>query len=722
MGRLTITFGRGEGEALGTPLPAEIIASDLAVVDRVTLLVGQERQVQVEPDTYLVRAQLPSGRVLKGFGEVSARRGARVDLGRVNSPREWLQSSVVLGDIADTTRPPGPALAERSHLWLTAWERQGPTWAEVSWPKHALGHDDHHMAFDLPILKDRLRMVQLGGSGIPWRLVAVPPSPAPPRVVVAPDANADDLDSGVTISVSTQDRDADMLLRYLSQGDMPSAEVAGAGLQEALEEGFSRPVAAAERFARDKRFNPGGAAIGFYHLLRVHADERLRDWPSNFVRWFPWLPDAHVIRGWQAMRAIPKSDVALARRCFVDAAAAGVPVFSEGLRLLLDGLELLARTAGAQDRGQVLAAAERIGLYAAAADFAEPMTTFTGVGPDVPSLGGPVGAPFGLQFAHPVNAPSAHAVAFQAQTASALVRMDAPAAGDAQTPAPAAIATQDALAAIVAARAIGRVVVRDGKGRIEAEATGSLVSRSLFMTTFHALPHAEAARRATVVFGAPGAAAEPVVLRFEPERFLVADEALDFTVIAVEGEEGDVAGLGFNRLARDRDVPSPGDRIATVQQVAPGRQELGLSGARITQAGEDFVRFDSASSTIGSGTAVFDDAWELVALVHVTMPSMSGGQILRCTSEAVRSGRVLETLRQRATDATGWALIGELLERPAVAVPPPETEPRRESALGESVPGAEEATLSLSIPLQITVRTTSPSHETRGEDSGRRSP
>lgn len=700
MGKLTILFGARDGDATGAPLPAEVIGENLAVVDRVTLRVGEEEHVSLDPGTYLVRAELPSGRVVKESAVVEAKRGARVDLGTVRSQHEWTQPAVLLGDIADRDAPPGPRLDARPGLWLVDWVRGARGWRERPWPPVLVGSDDHHLAYDMPPGRGALQMIQYGATGVPWRLVALPPSPQPVRVVLTPTEEPE----GLTCSVSTREHDADMLLRYLAAGDMRAADVTGEPLQASLRRGLGSGEATAERFARRKTFDPGSAAIGFYHLFRVRADDKLRDWPGNFARWFPWIPDAHVIRGWQALRANDAKSKRVARTSLLAATEAGVPVFTEGLQLLLEGLHMLARDAGAdvRDHARLAAAAERVSTFAAAADLEQPFTTFRGTRPDAPGRDAPAGAPFGLRHVHAAFSTSPAA---PARDDAATARLDAFADRDV---APEAL--RDAAGfqrryledAVAAMHSVGRVVVRGAERRIEAEATGALVSPNLVLTAGHALPDADAARRASVELATLGPGGAPKALALDPDRFFVADPALDFTVVAIRGGPQPA----FTRLASDPMAPFVGQRLTAVHPPVGERQHVELRAIAVAEAGDDGVRFAARPLGGRAGVPLFDDGWTCVAMVRLALTSEQPGGDATSVGEATPTGHILAALRQRVTTAEHWALVGELLQSPALGTlrsADPGPVPAGPSPV--AAPPGSVATVQVSVPFEITVRT-----------------
>jgi hypothetical protein len=188
------------------------------------------------------------------------------------------------------------------------------------------------------------------------------------------------------------DQDAEALSHYLNSGSLEAATMVADQItpqgQQFAEVGEALGADVAEEMLGNKLPNPFGAVVGGYYLLRIHNYDRLHGWPANFVNWVPWLPDAAVIHGWQLLRTAGEGGRGLARTRLLQAAERGLPVMTEGLRLLIDGLQIFADNAraGEQPDEQVEDALERLRRYATAADWNQRLTTFYGADPDNPSL------------------------------------------------------------------------------------------------------------------------------------------------------------------------------------------------------------------------------------------------------------------------------------------------------------------------------------------------
>ena len=117
-------------------------------------------------------------------------------------------------------------------------------------------------------------------------------------------------------------------MNYLQRGDLHAAE--------AMLEWADR----AERMLASKRRDPYAATVGAYLLLQFRDFDRLHDWPRNLANWIDYLPDGCVIWATQLMHKSPDNKQEI-REYLFKAVDRGLPVYTEGLRLLLDGLRAL---------------------------------------------------------------------------------------------------------------------------------------------------------------------------------------------------------------------------------------------------------------------------------------------------------------------------------------------------------------------------------------------
>ncbi|MDN5941903.1 MAG: hypothetical protein L0H94_08485 [Nitrospira sp.] len=137
---------------------------------------------------------------------------------------------------------------------------------------------------------------------------------------------------------------ADLLLAYISIGAIIEARMVAAKVLE----------------KSDQMRGTNAVLVLGYFYLRCLELEQVQALLHKLDEMRGHLPDAQVIRGWCRLRGDP-SALLSAQEAFV---AAGLhihpPVYTEGLRLLIDGLELFCSADGIERHPRLFEAAERV--------------------------------------------------------------------------------------------------------------------------------------------------------------------------------------------------------------------------------------------------------------------------------------------------------------------------------------------------------------------------
>jgi endonuclease G len=242
-----------------------------------------------------------------------------------------------------------------------------------------------------------------------------------------------------------------------------------------------------------------------------------------------------------------------------------------------------------------------------------------------------------------------------------------------------------------ASRAVGRVVLKDARGRTVGFGTGWLCSPHALLTNHHVLADAAAAGLAVIEFNYEllpgGELATPVTLPLDPDTLFVTSEALDYSLVAVRG---DTSAYGWLPLIASADKTVLGEALSIVQHPGGETKQVALRENRLIDLLPDFLHYETDTAPGSSGSPVFNDAWEVVALHHSGVPRTDAqGRTLRrdgqplqpgdpdsaidwIANEGVRISRILNDLRSRA-DAAGNPLVAEVLSgnRPPVIVSTP---------------------------------------------------
>ena len=198
---------------------------------------------------------------------------------------------------------------------------------------------------------------------------------------------------------------------------------------------------------------------------------------------------------------------------------------------------------------------------------------------------------------------------------------------------------------MAAARAVGRVNIRNQAGRVVGYGTASLVSTHLILTNHHVLPTAEVARWSAIEFnyqdGVDGQPLQPRMFRLDPDRFYLADKEHDFAFVAVAASEGELAEFGFNRLVDVEGNAVVGEFVTIVQHPKGEKKQVSLRENRVVDLLDSFIHYETDTEPGSSGSPVFNDQWEVVALHHASVPAPDHAELGHIMNEGIRITAVL---------------------------------------------------------------------------------
>lgn len=235
-----------------------------------------------------------------------------------------------------------------------------------------------------------------------------------------------------------------------------------------------------------------------------------------------------------------------------------------------------------------------------------------------------------------------------------------------------------------AARTVARISVREN-GRELPVGTSFLVSPNLLLTNHHVLPDAEAARQSFVEFDAQvtvdNTPQSPTRLELDPDGFFAADQRLDFALVRVSpGPDLRPAGetFGWNRLSAQKGKLVIGEPVNVIGHPMGRLKEIAVRDNMLQVRLDDFLHYKTDTEPGNSGSPVFNDQWEIVALHHSGVPRTDGqGRVLRrdgqvwepgdgddaidwVSNEGVRISSVLKHLATLPLSSRQQALLAEM--------------------------------------------------------------
>ncbi|MFF5521678.1 trypsin-like serine peptidase [Streptomyces coeruleorubidus] len=235
-----------------------------------------------------------------------------------------------------------------------------------------------------------------------------------------------------------------------------------------------------------------------------------------------------------------------------------------------------------------------------------------------------------------------------------------------------------------AARTVARITLRRD-GRELPLGTGFLVSPRLLMTNHHVLPDADFARTCLAEFdaqvGIDNAPDDIVRVEFTPDELFIAHEPLDYALVALAPVDGDVPPgevFGWNRLSGRTGKLVVGELVNVIGHPNGRLKEIALRDNRLITRLDDFLHYRTDTEPGNSGSPVFNDQWEVVALHHMGVPDTdASGRPLRkdgavwqpsdgetalswVANEGVRISSVLRHVATSRPTPTQRALLAEM--------------------------------------------------------------
>jgi endonuclease G len=267
-------------------------------------------------------------------------------------------------------------------------------------------------------------------------------------------------------------------------------------------------------------------------------------------------------------------------------------------------------------------------------------------------------------------------------------------------------------AGVVAARAIGRVNIVDAGRNPAGFGTGSLVSASLLLTNHHVLPDADTARNSFIEFnyqdGADGKVLDTETFGFDPDRFFLADDERDFALVAVRATPEQLAPYGFNPLIEAEGKAIIGEFVTIVQHPRGEKKQIALRENKIVDLPDRFMHYAADTEPGSSGSPVFNDQWEVVALHHASVAAPDHAEFGGFLNEGIRVSRIMQFVKDQPLSPAMRTLADALFAAPeaAPAAPPaaPPPPPPHAPIVVPASPPAAGGEVTITVPLEITVR------------------
>lgn len=363
--------------SLGYALPVKvldvqgtILAEELATTNQ-----PAEFKLTVEYETVFVRLTWPSGKSETKKVDLLPTVSTSVTFSDNKiAQNEWSAWAIPrlspLTSMATSNRSRDMHIERYANVWLRVWCFDNGQWSLKPMTPRMQYKSEVARQIDLD-LEAKPHLLQVGGSDVPWRFVALPGA-GPCRILITPTYSNDPRTDPLKVVVTSFRSDAETLLEFLARDSIRAANTMANSQKMAVtlfEKKFTDPIA---------------AVAGAYYLLRIDDWDRVPlGWWENLSNNFTWIPDTAILHCVRLLRAGLKDE--WARTEVLDLFKAcldrGWPLYDEGLQLLQEAGSLLRQIASWQD-AEYFAKVETL---ATAKKWAGAALSFTGRDPAKPS-------------------------------------------------------------------------------------------------------------------------------------------------------------------------------------------------------------------------------------------------------------------------------------------------------------------------------------------------
>lgn len=189
--------------------------------------------------------------------------------------------------------------------------------------------------------------------------------------------------------------------------------------------------------------------------------------------------------------------------------------------------------------------------------------------------------------------------------------------------------------ALAISRFVGRINIRTRPGRTSGFGTGFMVSPRLLLTNNHVLRTAQEALHSEVEFDYQydrfGRLLPVVVYGLEPRTFFITSKELDFTLVAVRESSRNGIELkryGWNHLIEGQGKALLGDSLNIIQHPRGEAKQIVLRSNQLIDLPDNFAHYVTDTEPGSSGSPVYNDEWEVVALHHSGVPKKESGNYI----------------------------------------------------------------------------------------------
>ncbi|MDJ0719383.1 MAG: trypsin-like peptidase domain-containing protein [Prochloraceae cyanobacterium] len=192
------------------------------------------------------------------------------------------------------------------------------------------------------------------------------------------------------------------------------------------------------------------------------------------------------------------------------------------------------------------------------------------------------------------------------------------------------------------AKAVCRILTFTNNGT--GSGTGFLIAPGVLMTNNHVLSNLEEAQSSVAEFDYElGKSVRRIAL--EAERLFITNVELDFTIVGCASRG--IEEIPIIPLSRNPALITRNDLVNIIQHPRGRLKEVALQENKTTRVLDKIIHYRTDTEPGSSGSPVFNNSWELVALHHAGWKEEDG----TATNEGIRISAIVAYLIAQSTDS-----------------------------------------------------------------------
>ena len=185
-------------------------------------------------------------------------------------------------------------------------------------------------------------------------------------------------------------------------------------------------------------------------------------------------------------------------------------------------------------------------------------------------------------------------------------------------------------------RKVGRIVIKQD-GKRQGYGTGFMVSENLLLTNWHVFKEKDWTEESELHFfyeyDAQGRPQQPLIFKFDPDRFFTSYKDLDYCLVAVQSKDvtGNHSLSSIGYLYLDRTLGKIGEKgkekLNIIHHPLGDYKQISIRENLFVDISNTMIFYETDTAQGSSGSPVFNDQWQVVGLHHKSVAKMTPDEL-----------------------------------------------------------------------------------------------